>query len=146
MLWPMCVDFVLMACLCRFRRVALAACMVSLVGTLATSAVAAGLPPMVEANDADALALSAVKGIGPALAARLVVARRAGRFKDWANLVARVQGLGRERAQALSDAGLCVNGLAWQGVQAQPHVKKRDRAPQQAARHPRRQAKRAPAS
>lgn len=73
-----------------------------------------------DANDADALRLTDVPGIGPAMAARLVTVRAQGRFQDWDDLVQRVSGVGLARARAWSDAGLTVNGLAWHTRPAEP--------------------------
>lgn len=88
----------------------------ALVAGLPSCALARGAPALVEVNHADAVRLMAVPGIGPGMAARLVIVRQHGPFLDWADLVQRVAGLGATRAQALSAAGLTVNGLPWQGL------------------------------
>ena len=69
------------------------------------------------ANAADAVALDAVKGIGPATSAAIIQARKAGPFKSWADLVTRVRGVGEANAARLSAAGLTVNGQPYIRVQ-----------------------------
>jgi competence protein ComEA len=71
----------------------------------------------IEANAADAVALDAVKGIGPATSAAIIQARKAGPFKSWADLVTRVRGVGEANAARLSAAGLTVNGQPYIRVQ-----------------------------
>lgn len=64
----------------------------------------------VDANQASAAELDAVKGIGPSLATKIVDARKAGNFKNWDDMVDRVPGVGSANAMRLSDAGLTVGG------------------------------------
>ena len=64
----------------------------------------------VDANKADLAALDSVKGIGPALSAKIVAERKAGAFKDWPDLMQRVVGIGPKSAVRLSEGGLTVNG------------------------------------
>jgi competence protein ComEA len=68
-------------------------------------------PPWpVEVNRASQAELEMVRGIGPQLSERLLQARAAGPFRDWADLVARVPGLGPHTARRLSAAGLRLEG------------------------------------
>ena len=70
----------------------------------------------VEANSADVAQLDGLKGIGLKRAALIVDERQAqGRYTDWLDLVDRVRGIGPASAQRLSDAGLTVNGRAYDG-------------------------------
>lgn len=69
----------------------------------------------VEANTASVAELDSIKGIGPALSARIVEARMNGEFKDWRDLIARVPGVAANSAVRLSAAGLRVNGRPHQG-------------------------------
>jgi competence protein ComEA len=64
----------------------------------------------VDVNKADAAALDAVKGIGPAMSKVILDERAKGEFKDWADLQKRVKGMGDKRAMKLSEAGLQVAG------------------------------------
>ena len=77
---------------------------------LSTSWVAAAAT---DVNQASVAELEAVKGIGPALSAKISGARQQAPFKDWADLVDRVSGLGASHARRFSEAGLTVAGKAY---------------------------------
>jgi competence protein ComEA len=62
------------------------------------------------ANEAE---LDSIKGMGPALSAKVLKARTQGAFKDWSDLTHRVAGIRQHKAQQLSDLGLTVNGQAF---------------------------------
>jgi competence protein ComEA len=64
----------------------------------------------VELNSADQAALESVRGIGPSLSAKLLAERKKAAFKDWADVVDRVPGVGMASAAKLSAAGLTVQG------------------------------------
>jgi DNA uptake protein ComE-like DNA-binding protein len=70
----------------------------------------------VDANLASRADLETIKGIGPALAGKILAARQSGSFKDWADLVDRVAGVGPGSAARLSSAGLTVAGAAYTTV------------------------------
>lgn len=72
----------------------------------------------VDVNKASQAELESVKGIGPALATKMLEARKQGAFKDWPDLVERVNGIGEGNAARLSSAGLTVNGSAFKGAAA----------------------------
>lgn len=67
----------------------------------------------VDANQASRADLETVKGIGPSLSGKIVEARKAGEFKNWADLVGRISGVGPDSATRLSQAGLTVAGSAY---------------------------------
>ncbi|HEX6364289.1 MAG TPA: helix-hairpin-helix domain-containing protein [Albitalea sp.] len=67
----------------------------------------------VDINKASVAELDAVKGIGPAAAARIVDERKKGPFRDWSDVMQRVRGIKEARASRLSEAGLTVNGQAF---------------------------------
>ena len=57
--------------------------------------------------------LEAIKGIGPVLSGKISGARQQAPFKDWADLVDRVSGLGPSHARRFSEAGLTVAGKTY---------------------------------
>lgn len=61
----------------------------------------------VDVNSADEVALTEVRGIGPAMAKRIIEVReKGGAFKDAEDLADRVPGVGPKSAANLQDAGL----------------------------------------
>lgn len=74
----------------------------------------------VDVNKASMAELESIKGIGPALSAKIGAARQQGPFKDWADLVDRVSGLGPGNAARLSQGGLTVAGAAYAAVAPAP--------------------------
>jgi DNA uptake protein ComE-like DNA-binding protein len=67
----------------------------------------------VDANLASRADLETIKGIGPAMAGKILAARQNGNFKNWDDLVDRVGGVGPASAVRLSTAGLTVAGSAY---------------------------------
>lgn len=75
--------------------------------------IAAGVQAAVDVNRATEADLDGLKGLGPATT-RLILAERAqAPFRSWADLLARVKGLGPASAARLSAEGLTVNGEAF---------------------------------
>lgn len=91
----------------------------NLIATFATAAamvLAAAAPSVfaaVDVNRASQAELETVKGIGPGLSGKILKAREAGSFKNWADVVERVPGVGTGNAAKLSTAGLTVGGTAF---------------------------------
>lgn len=83
---------------------------------LALCAAAAFAAP--DANTASRAELEAIRGVGPDLASKILDARHHGEFKDWADFVARVAGVGGASAARLSAAGLTVRGATYQAAAA----------------------------
>jgi competence protein ComEA len=70
-----------------------------------------------EVNEADVTQLDALPGVGQKKAAHIVDERQAhGDYLDWADLLDRTKGLGERSAIKLSQAGLTVNGSAFESV------------------------------
>ncbi|WP_161595525.1 ComEA family DNA-binding protein [Tepidimonas charontis] len=67
----------------------------------------------IEVNRATAEALMQLPGIGPVRAERIVQARAQRPFTDWADLQARVAGIGPKTAETLSLHGLRVQGRSY---------------------------------
>lgn len=78
----------------------------------------------VDVNKASAAELDGVKGIGPGTSKTILAERKKGEFKDWADFIARVKGVGEARAAKLSAEGLTVNGAAFKPAAA---AKKEDK-------------------
>ena len=76
-----------------------------------------------DVNQASRAELESVKGIGPGLAGKILQARQAGAFKDWADLVQRVVGVGRGNAARFSQAGLTVAGSTYAHQASGPQLK-----------------------
>ena len=66
----------------------------------------------VDVNTADQAALEGIKGLGPAMSARIIAERSKGSFRDWSDLATRVSGLGDKNTATLSRNGLVVDGKA----------------------------------
>ena len=61
-------------------------------------------------NKASQAELEEVKGIGPAMSARILEERKKSAFKNWDDVVERVKGVGPGNAAKFSSNGLTVNG------------------------------------
>ncbi|MBI5271000.1 MAG: helix-hairpin-helix domain-containing protein [Burkholderiales bacterium] len=91
---------------------------------LALACLAASAPALswatIDLNHANQAELEMVQGIGPQLSERILAERARGRFTDWADFVARMKGIGPSHAKRLSDAGLRVQGLAFDAAPQAP--------------------------
>lgn len=67
----------------------------------------------VEVNTSTAQELTGVNGIGSAIAERIVIERNNQPYRDWADLIQRVRGVGEKQAQRLSESGLTVDGASF---------------------------------
>jgi competence protein ComEA len=77
----------------------------------------------VDANKATAAELDGIKGIGPAISAKIIDERKKGAFKDWDDMVKRVNGIGEGNAAKFSAEGLTVGGATYKGAAAAPAKK-----------------------
>lgn len=68
----------------------------------------AGVANALDANTATQAELETIPGVGPALSARIVEARRAQPFTDLDDLKARVRGIGDSNLRRMREAGLAV--------------------------------------
>lgn len=64
-------------------------------------------------NQANVAELDGLKGMGPALSAKVLKAREQAPFQNWQDLMARTSGLRHTKAQQFSDQGLTVNGQSF---------------------------------
>lgn len=77
-----------------------------------------------DVNKASVADLDSIKGIGPGTSAKVIQAREQAAFKDWADLIQRVGGIGPKKAAQLSDHGLTVNGQPYGGAVKAESAKK----------------------
>jgi competence protein ComEA len=87
----------------------------------------------VDINKANVADLESVKGIGTSVATKILDERKKSPFKDWNDLVDRVQGVGPGNAAKFSEGGLTVNGASFNGVPAAAKTAKADKAPKKVA-------------
>lgn len=80
---------------------------------LATLFLASAAFAAVDINKATEADLDGLNGVGPATTQLILKERKKGDFKDWADLMHRVKGIGDARATKLSAAGLTVNGAVY---------------------------------
>ncbi len=88
---------------------------------LATLFLASAAMAAVDVNKATEADLDGLNGVGPATTQLILKERKKGDFKDWADLMHRVKGIGDVRASKLSAAGLTVSGASYKD---KPHKDK----------------------
>jgi competence protein ComEA len=81
-----------------------------LVGILACACLSLWALEINQANEAE---LDNIKGMGPAMTRKVLIARAERPFANWKELMLRVSGIGKAKAQQFSDQGVLVNGLAF---------------------------------
>ncbi|MDH4416775.1 MAG: helix-hairpin-helix domain-containing protein [Acidovorax sp.] len=72
----------------------------------------------VDVNTATEAELDGIKGIGPGLSGRIIEERKSAPFKDWADFIGRVGGVGNKTAVNFSKEGLTVNGKKYSAAAA----------------------------
>ena len=97
--------------------------LISIALLFATAAFAA-----IDVNQASEAELNGIHGIGPGLSERILAERDKGEFKDWADLIERVKGIGEKTATKFSSGGMTVQGkrfnaAAWARAQAKAKAK-----------------------
>jgi competence protein ComEA len=66
-----------------------------------------------EINQANEAELDSIKGMGPAMTRKVLVARADKPFMNWKDLMSRVAGIGKAKAQQFSAQGVLVNGQSF---------------------------------
>jgi competence protein ComEA len=66
-----------------------------------------------DVNQANEAELDSVKGMGPALSAKVLKARANGPFRNWPDLMQRVSGIRQNKAKQFSEQGLTVDSQAF---------------------------------
>ncbi len=75
----------------------------------------------VDVNKATAAELDSIKGIGPGISTKILdEKKKGGNFKDWNDLITRVNGVGEGNAVKFSAEGMTVGGTSFKGVAAAP--------------------------
>lgn len=87
----------------------------------------------VDINKASQAELEAVKGIGTSMSTRIVDERKNGPFKDWADVITRVKGVGEGNAARFSQNGLTVAGASFNGAAPAGKPAKAEKAEKPAA-------------
>ena len=80
------------------------------VGLIATPATNLAMAS-VDANSGSTAELRSINGLGPTVSQAIVDERKSGKFKNWADFIKRVKGVGNARANKLSKAGLTINNM-----------------------------------
>jgi competence protein ComEA len=70
----------------------------------------------VEANTATQAELETISGIGPTISANIVAERTKRDFKDWSDLLRRVQGVGDRSAAKFSAGGMTIHSRPYGGA------------------------------
>jgi competence protein ComEA len=81
-----------------------------LVGALACACLSVLALEINQANEAE---LDSIKGMGPAMTRKVLVARADKPFMNWKDLMSRVTGIGKTKAQQFSEQGVLVNGQSF---------------------------------
>ena len=74
----------------------------------------------VDVNKANEAELDSIKGIGPTTSKTIISERKKGEFKSWEDFIARVKGVGEDKATKFSAEGLTVNGAAYKKAADKP--------------------------
>ena len=92
----------------------------------------------VDVNTATEAELDGIKGIGPGLSGRILEERKSAPFKDWADFIGRVGGVGNKSAVNFSKEGLTVNGKKYSAAaaaKAEAKSKQKDKEKDKTASH-----------
>ena len=68
----------------------------------------------VDVNQASEAELDGLKGIGPATSRLILAERNKSEFKNWADFIGRIKGMGEKSAAKFSAQGMTVGGAAYE--------------------------------
>ncbi|AGX87024.1 ComEA family DNA-binding protein [Candidatus Symbiobacter mobilis] len=71
-------------------------------------------------NKASEAELDSIKGIGPGTSSKILAERSKAPFRDWADLIDRVQGIAQIKAARFSAEGITVNGVPYYATPPSP--------------------------
>jgi competence protein ComEA len=71
------------------------------------------LAATLDLNSATEAELDSIKGVGPSLSRKILDERKNAPFKDWADVIRRVKGIRKAKAEKFSRDGVTVNGDAF---------------------------------
>ena len=77
----------------------------------------------VDLNKASEIELDGLKGLGPTTTRQIMDERQQKPFRDWPDVMQRIQGIGPKKAANLSDQGLRVQGQAFAPAPRHPAKK-----------------------
>lgn len=77
----------------------------------------------VDLNKASEIELDGLKGLGPTTTRQIMDERQQKPFRDWPDVMQRIQGIGPKKAANLSDQGLRVQGQAYAPASRHPAKK-----------------------
>jgi competence protein ComEA len=77
----------------------------------------------VELNQASEIELDGLKGLGPTMTRQIMDERQQKPFRDWPDVMQRIQGIGTKKAASLSEQGLRVQGQAYAPAPRSPAKK-----------------------
>jgi len=77
----------------------------------------------VDLNKASEIELDGLKGLGPTTTRQIMDERQQKPFRDWPDVMQRIQGIGPKKAANLSDQGLRVHGQAYAPAPRHPAKK-----------------------
>lgn len=83
---------------------------------------AAGALAAVDVNKGTVADLDGISGIGPVISKRILDERKKAPFSSWADLIARVRGIGPANAARYSAEGLRIDGVEFNGAAALPRT------------------------
>jgi competence protein ComEA len=98
--------------------------MIKQMGTAVTAMWMASLAwAQVDLNKATEIELDGLKGLGPTMTREIMNERKKIPFRDWSDLMQRIQGIGPKKAASLSEQGVRVDGQGYAPSPIRPPLK-----------------------